>query len=426
MGTSRSNASPNSSLNEGFNPKASNKHAKTKHPTLKTLQPSRSFFLNHIYQTFKYNSTYSNKDDKNNKNILLYTIPFNPTGHSFISLSKDLTEKAECNVYKSSETQLFVSYNRGIKQNDLLNKDKFYFLVDGGFEVYCLIDGHGPFGDLVGQIVQDKVFLTLNENYSTNFENQYEEIFIKLFEDIHSNLINQNIELVDEYDAYLSGAAVTIIIIKDNVLYTVNIGNVMGLLIHNDYLHMKHKEDSETNINTSKFEVDLLTIDDSDLFNEFFEKSSKFSKDEFDFLHLHGLFDINEEIRRIYENGGEIRQIAGESKGRIFVQGKYYPGVINTRGLGDQIGEIIGVMHKPHIAKMKIKNDVEYYLILCTDGVGGFGNVEKILEIFKEHLGNMHFALDAIIHKLNQKYYGSRYVPDMTLMIKKIYIKENK
>ena len=39
--------------------------------------------------------------------------------------------------------------------------------------------------------------------------------------------------------------------------------------------NMKHKEDSATNINTSKYEVDLLTIDDSDLFKEFFEKSSK-------------------------------------------------------------------------------------------------------------------------------------------------------
>ena len=34
---------------------------------------------------------------------------------------------------------------------------------------------------------------------------------------------------------------------------------------------------------------------------------------------------IKEELRRIYESGGEIRKLAGEEKSRIFVKGKYWP-----------------------------------------------------------------------------------------------------
>jgi hypothetical protein len=53
--------------------------------------------------------------------------------------------------------------------------------------------------------------------------------------------------------------------------------------------------------------------------------------------------NIEEEVRRIYECGGEIRKLAGEEQSRIFVKGKYFPGLINTISLGDQIGTNIGI-----------------------------------------------------------------------------------
>ena len=162
----------------------------------------------------------------------------------------------------------------------------------------------------------------------------------------------------DEYDPFLSGASVSIVVIRNSVIYTANVGNVLAMVVSTD----------QTTI--SKIEIDILTIDDSDFYNDNYDKEGKISNEDFDVINIHGTFDMRDEIRRIYENGGEIRQIGEEEKGRIFAKGKYYPGLINTRGLGDQIGGIIGVINKPHISKMKMKNDSNYYLVMYTDGIG--------------------------------------------------------
>ena len=163
----------------------------------------------------------------------------------------------------------------------------------------------GPHGDLIGQIVQDYVFIKLTKSYSKNFQNEYEDIFLNLFEDIQQTLINQDVKLIDEYDPILSGISITIIVVKSDCIYSANVGNVLALVVHND------------TATPTKNEIDILTIDDSDLYNDNFEKLNKLSTEDFDIINIHGLFDMNDELRRIYENGGEIRQIGGEEKGRI-------------------------------------------------------------------------------------------------------------
>ena len=312
---------------------------------------------NNTYHFFTYRSNLA-IDDPNNRNILLYTLLYNPKGSTFVFFSKERIEKKEIMLFGCTESKLAVSYNRGNKLNDFFNKDKFFVLIDGDYQVYCLIDGHGPFGDIIGQIVQDKTFIQLTKSYSKDFSNEYESIFVNLFEDIQQSLINQNIKLQDEYDPFLSGASVSIVVIRNSVIYTANVGNVLAMVVSTD----------QTTI--SKIEIDILTIDDSDFYNDNYDKEGKISNEDFDVINIHGTFDMRDEIRRIYENGGEIRQIGEEEKGRIFAKGKYYPGLINTRGLGDQIGGIIGVINKPHISKMKMKNDSNYYLVMYTDGIG--------------------------------------------------------
>ena len=94
---------------------------------------------------------------------------------------------------------------------------------------------------------------------------------------------------------------------------------------------------------------------------------------------------MNEEIRRIYEKGGEVRKLAGEEKPRIFVKGKYFPGLLNSRSLGDQIGVDIGVLAQPHIVEYKFKENNNYYLIVCTDGISNNVNIEKMVEAIENN-----------------------------------------
>jgi serine/threonine protein phosphatase PrpC len=88
--------------------------------------------------------------------------------------------------------------------------------------------------------------------------------------------------------------------------------------------------------------------------------------------------NIEEEVRRIYECGGEIRKLAGEEQSRIFVKGKYFPGLINTRSLGDQIGSQIGISSVPHISKYSFHEKFNYYLLICTDGISNVLKTENL------------------------------------------------
>jgi serine/threonine protein phosphatase PrpC len=108
--------------------------------------------------------------------------------------------------------------------------------------------------------------------------------------------------------------------------------------------------------------------------------------------HVHStpqqtLFDINEDLRRIYECGGEIRKLAGEEKSRIFVKGKYFPGLINTRSLGDQIGCTIGTIYNPHISKYTFDDKSNYYMIMCTDGITNVQKIDQIVTTIENHDG---------------------------------------
>lgn len=94
---------------------------------------------------------------------------------------------------------------------------------------------------------------------------------------------------------------------------------------------------------------------------------------------------INAEIRRIYENGGETRRLSGETKSRIFLKGKYYPGVICTRSLGDQIGNGIGCLAIPHITTYELKKGVNNYLFMCTDGISNVLSHDKMISIIQSN-----------------------------------------
>ena len=93
--------------------------------------------------------------------------------------------------------------------------------------------------------------------------------------------------------------------------------------------------------------------------------------------------NMEDEIRRVYEKGGEIRNLAGEPIWRIFVKGKYFPGLMNTRSLGDLIGREIGVISEPNIVKYQCEEKFNYYLIICTDGISSYISIEKMVSIIE-------------------------------------------
>jgi hypothetical protein len=91
-----------------------------------------------------------------NNNLLIFTTMSNLV-NDFISLDITYKDKPENLTFKSSQHNIAVGYNKGYKL-DMVNQDKFFVLLDGIIEIYCLIDGHGPFGNIVAQVAQDAFF----------------------------------------------------------------------------------------------------------------------------------------------------------------------------------------------------------------------------------------------------------------------------
>ena len=380
---------------------------------------------NNIYKNFKFKIDFKENEDEllnnNIKNILLYTTSYNPSGNLFIYLDNAYKNIVETYSFRDTALGLTLIYEKGMKINDYINKDKFFVLINDDFEIYILLDGHGPFGDIIAQKVQDKVFSYFIKEENQDLKDNYEKIFNSLYEEIQNFLVsNDKYNNDNEYDCILSGTSLTIIIKKDNFLYCSNVGNVTCFLYFVDQ-----------NI-PSRFNIDILTINDSNLelnlteHNIYDLKSfigKKLSLYEAKIKHVYKNYNYGDEIRRIYEFGGELRKIADEKKQRIFVKGEYYPGVINSRSLGDRIANCIGVISKPHCNKYKLKHNINYKLFLYTDGIGN--NVKKydIVNIIRNQAQmNIFNGIKKIIDEAHTYFDNQNYSPDMTIIIKEFKI----
>ena len=345
-----------------------------------------------------------------NSNLILYTSYFN-TNSDFNSAMENSKEKVEKLTFKSSNHTIAVGYKKGYKL-EFVNQDKFCVFLNGNLDAFFIIDGHGYFGNKLAQICQDIlvdfVFHLKQEDFINDYQNKYEEIF----ELINKKINNREEKTYGKYDPYLSGVAVTIIIRIRNHLYTANVGNVLAVLLSNDKLM------------PSKFNITELTFNDSnfseDVVNNIDKQSVDKNQQAGDML-IESLIDpdeINMEIRRIYEHGGEIRKLLGETKSRIFVKGKYFPGLINTRSLGDHIGKGIGILSKPHITKYKLNKSQKYFLLMCSDGISNVCGISKLVNLLQRNEQLLLESVTSIITESKGMYRTHSYTPDMTLIIK--------
>jgi serine/threonine protein phosphatase PrpC len=350
-----------------------------------------------------------------NSNLLLYTSYLNTTS-DFNSIMENSKEKLEKVTFKSSNHTIAIGYRKGYKL-EFVNQDKFCVFLNGNLDAYIIIDGHGYFGNKLAQICQDILFefvLNINqEEFVKSFQKDYEN----KFEEINRKINNREEKTYGNYDPYLSGVAVTIIVRIKNYLYTANVGNVLAVLFSNDKLM------------PSKFNITELTFNDSN-FSEDVEnnidkpETEKNTQNDMLIESLIEPEEINMEIRRIYEHGGEIRKLLGESKSRIFVKGKYFPGLINTRSLGDHIGKGIGILSKPHVTKHKLNKSQKYFLLMCSDGISNVCNISKLVNLVQRNEQLLLESVTSIIAESRGMYRTHSYTPDMTLLIKEFKFEE--
>lgn len=103
-------------------------------------------------------------------------------------------------------------------------------------------------------------------------------------------------------------------------------------------------------------------------------------------INLHPLTNdhvpaVAEEKKRIYEKGGEVRRTTTSMEEKIFVRGRVYPCLSTTRSLGDDIGRLVGVIHKPDILTYDIIPGSDVFLMMGTDSFFTFLEDNDILNV---------------------------------------------
>ena len=191
-----------------------------------------------------------------NSNLLLYTSYINTTS-DFNSIMENSKEKLEKLTFKSSNHTIAVGYRKGYKL-EFVNQDKFCIFLNGNLDAYIIIDGHGYFGNKLAQICQDILFefvLSINQE---EFPKNYQKEFENKFEEINRKINNREEKTYGNYDPYLSGVAVTMIIRLKNYLFTANVGNVLAVLFSNDKLMPSKFNITELTFNDSNFSEDVV------------------------------------------------------------------------------------------------------------------------------------------------------------------------
>jgi hypothetical protein len=102
------------------------------------------------YKDFRFKEKLNN----NNINIFIYTSNEN-INSDFNILDHNYNKISRSNIYKTNG--IAIGYSKGNKINPNL-QDKFFILLDEDIQIYCITDGHGPYGHILAQAIQDKIF----------------------------------------------------------------------------------------------------------------------------------------------------------------------------------------------------------------------------------------------------------------------------
>lgn len=242
------------------------------------------------------------------------------------------------------------------------NQDSFVFKTGINqikeFNIFGVLDGHGPEGHFVSKFASEFLPSKLINHPEIKSLKDPEEIYKKL-KDNNCYIITQAFIDTDnqlknvDFDSYESGCTCVLVIHIGSHIICANTGDSRSVVIYD--------EQGENNLN--HYNVAAL---------------SKDYKPE-----------LPEETQRIIMNGGEVRQMKnemGEGVGpfRVWALDGNYPGLAMSRSIGDLKGKKIGVIPDPGILEYDLCEKTKY-IVACSDGVWEFLNNEEVKEIGKKY-----------------------------------------
>ena len=242
-----------------------------------------------------------------------------------------------------------------------INQDSYFILTNINnikeFNIFGVLDGHGPDGHLVSQFISKYMQLEFQTNQLIknikDIEKLYEKLISKDYEIIKDIFINADNTLRDEeIDSSNSGTTCVLVINIGVHIICANVGDSRGILVF----------DEKNDANLNSLNVFPLSIDNK-------PENSK-------------------EKERIVRMGGVVDQIKnsfGQGIGpfRVWAKNKDFPGLAMSRSIGDFNGKNIGIIPEPEIIECNLSFYCKY-IVICSDGVWEFLNNKDVMNIGKK------------------------------------------
>ena len=242
--------------------------------------------------------------------------------------------------------------------NQKTNQDSYVFKTNvngiNNFNIFGVMDGHGPQGHFVSQFTSKFIPFKITNHKEIQSLTDPEEIYQKLkyneYEIINEIFLETDIQLEKvNFDATESGCTCVLIIHLGSHIICANTGDSRAILISD--------ESGENNINNF-FEVAL----------------------SYDYKP-----EMSEERQRIESCGGVVEQLKnkmGEGVGpyRVWAKEGGYPGLAMSRSIGDLIGKKLGIIPNPGILEYDLNKNVKY-IVVASDGIWEFLTNENVKDV---------------------------------------------
>ena len=233
-----------------------------------------------------------------------------------------------------------------INQDSYLIKYKINGIKD--FNMFGILDGHGPNGHHVSKFVTEFIYNYISKNSEIESLSFAYEIYSKLKEDNYK-IIRQSYYKAEEelkrceFDSNFSGTTCNIIFQIGAHIICSNVGDSRAMLV------------SKTNL---KYENTLLSTDHKPT--------------------------IQTEKKRIIKKGGRVEQYSeyGVKSGphRVWLGEENYPGLAMSRSIGDLVASTVGVIPEPEFMEHYIMSSSKY-IIVASDGVWEFLDNETVMNL---------------------------------------------
>ena len=304
------------------------------------------------YKTIKSGKISSNETNKDNNDDNIKIEPF-PSKILFDEKLKIKSFKCHYALSRAGKDEI---------GNSKTNQDTYIALTSinsiKDFDIFAVLDGHGPEGHLVSQFVSKFIQIQFQTHPGLqrikNLDIIYEKLISKDFSIIKDIFLNADNSLrYEDIDSKNSGTTCVLVIHIGEHIICANAGDSRAILVF----------DEENNKDLKFSKVFPLSFDC---------KPEKIGEKE-----------------RILKMGGIVEKIKnkfGQGVGpfRVWEKDKDYPGLAMSRSLGDFNGKNIGVIPDPEIIEWDL-NVFSKFIVICSDGVWEFLNNKDVMECGKQY-----------------------------------------